>query len=483
MNTELTTGNYDKAYKYATGTDTILDNYHLIIDRLGATREEIGKNLHSDEPVDVDTITHVEPDLIFDYDVVPALDAAADTAVENGLNMAETIQQMINMAKGVASEYLNFTTAQEQLEDGIKKIKRVQNYKEAFDKFAKDMSNFEAEMSMDLAAKMKEIGDTIEAEKIFERLESNKKLRGYYLALPDNMRNVLCSADFVNTDDGFFMCKKSLKEIFIAMGIPENESLNNGTVVPNTYDDWYFAGLINANGEIIYTLVKMREPGDNQNGKGSALSFVELDVTKLGTYLNKIQKGEAEEKDKDSLYKILYEVTNGKKKNFPWGTAEANKDLIKYFEDKNSEGSYLIADQFIDKFISGIELDENGNCNISARYDEQVSWCREKLDELEKKGVYDKANSLLHIEDSNNLTDDEKSAVMIILTGNPDIYSYAAENQYHAIKYGELFGLMNSHAIISDAGVGESALGEKYEESFKDETGKYYKEQIDSHKK
>ena len=94
MNIELTTGNYDKAYKYATGTDTILDNYHLIIDRLGATREEIGKNLHSDEPVDVDTITHVEPDLIFDYDVVPALDAAADTAVENGLNMAETIQQM-----------------------------------------------------------------------------------------------------------------------------------------------------------------------------------------------------------------------------------------------------------------------------------------------------------------------------------------------------------------------------------------------------
>ena len=30
-----------------------------------------------------------------------------------------------------------------------------------------------------------------------------------------DMRNVLCSADFVNTDDGFFMCKKSLKGIFI----------------------------------------------------------------------------------------------------------------------------------------------------------------------------------------------------------------------------------------------------------------------------
>ena len=177
MNTELTTGNYDKAYKYATGTDTILDNYHLIIDRLGATREEIGKNLHSDEPVDVDTITHVEPDLIFDYDVVPALDAAADTAVENGLNMAETIQQMINMAKGVASEYLNFTTAQEQLESGIKKIKRVQNYKEAFDKFAKDMSDFETNMSMDLATNMKEIGDTYAANKLFKNIEVSKNNR------------------------------------------------------------------------------------------------------------------------------------------------------------------------------------------------------------------------------------------------------------------------------------------------------------------
>ena len=63
---------------------------------------------------------------------------------------------------------------------------------------------------------------------------------------------------------------------------------------------------------------------------------------------------------------------------------------------------------------------------------------------------------MLHIEDRNNLTDDEKSAIMIILTGNPDIYSYAAENQFHAIGYGNLLGTLNSHCIISGAGVGES---------------------------
>lgn len=73
---------------------------------------------------------------------------------------------------------------------------------------------------------------------------------------------------------------------------------------------------------------------------------------------------------------------------------------------------------------------------------------------------------------------------MIILTGNPDIYSYAAENQYHADMYGKMGGILDSSAIISNAGVGESKWAKVYEWLFKDEdnTFFYYHEQINAHK-
>ena len=49
-----------------------------------------------------------------------------------------------------------------------------------------------------------------------------------------------------------------------------------------------------------------------------------------------------------------------------------------------------------------------------------------------------------------------------------------AENQYHAEKYGELLGIFNSSAIISNAGVGESGNAELYEGEFKDKDGSIY---------
>lgn len=116
----------------------------------------------------------------------------------------------------------------------------------------------------------------------------------------------------------------------------------------------------------------------------------------------------------------------------------------------------------------------------------------------------------IHIQDKDNLTDDEKSAIMIMLTGNPDIYSYAAENQFHAdayinsgkIKYiepavvkmagpalgwiitNEVREKIESSAIVSNAGVGEADGMEKdIEILFKTEGRYYYKEQKEAHTK
>ena len=115
------------------------------------------------------------------------------------------------------------------------------------------------------------------------------------------------------------------------------------------------------------------------------------------------------------------------------------------------------------------------------RYDKQVKQCQKKLDELANEGIYDKENNTIHIQDKDNLTDDEKSAIMIMLTGNPDIYSYAAENKFHADAYS--IDSWKSHAIVSDAGVGEAKRLEKLAEMlFKDKNGIYYREQVDKHK-
>lgn len=175
MNIELTSGNYDKTSRYATGGYTILDDYHPTIDKLGAIREQIGQNLHSDEMIIVDSREHVEPDLIFNYDFMSALNAAADGAIENGTNMAQTIQEMIDKANEIAGDYLNLSKASTKVEKGKKKIKRIKNYKTAFNKLSSDMTKFETEISAEFEAKMKEIGDVVQEGTVYDRYEQSDR--------------------------------------------------------------------------------------------------------------------------------------------------------------------------------------------------------------------------------------------------------------------------------------------------------------------
>ena len=113
-----------------------------------------------------------------------------------------------------------------------------------------------------------------------------------------------------------------------------------------------------------------------------------------------------------------------------------------------------------------------------------MKWCKKKLDALETMGIYDRQTNSIHVENVNELTQEEGNAIMVVTTGNPDIYSFAAENQFHADIYGKTLGVLDSHAIASDAGVGESEKAEKYEDEYKDINDKNnrYNEQIENHR-
>lgn len=315
--------------------------------------------------------------------------------------------------------------------------------------------------------------DMVWIKELEDKCKDQIKIR-FYDSLPGNLKLYLSIDDFVCTDDGFIMCTQSLEDIFIESGLDDTDVINTGTVTVSMYDDWYLSGIVSADGNYTYTLVKMREPEDEQAGEGSAVSFVALDIEVYDEMIGKVDCwNNLSTQDVERFYKNLENVTNGK------GDADIN--LLGYYKDPASDGSYLIADLFIDKVINSNLFNDEGNWICSNLYDNSVSWCQDKLDELEKLGIYNKEDNMIHVEDINNLTKDEKSAIMIATTGNPDVYSYAAENQYHADMYGKNGGALDNHCIVSDAGVGESTAWMLYEGKFKKTSGKYYKEQIDAH--
>ena len=297
----------------------------------------------------------------------------------------------------------------------------------------------------------------------------------FYNCLPKVLWDYISMDDFEITDDGFFLCKKNMKDIMQAMGLSGKETLNGVEV--SAYDDWYLSGIINSKGKVTYTLIKMREPTDNQDARGSAVPFVSLDMKNCENIFRSLKKNKKlTKKEKTQLGKLFYSVTNAD------GDSKANKTLLNYFKNPASQGSYLLADYMVNKVVNGKGFNDNGVYKVPTGYEENDKYCKKKLDKLSEAGVYDKKKNTIRIKDRSNLTKDEYDAILMIMTGNPDKYAYAAENQYHAVRHDSAFGLFKKHTIISDAGVGESKWNYLYEDRFKSESGKFYKEQVEAHK-
>lgn len=279
----------------------------------------------------------------------------------------------------------------------------------------------------------------------------------------------------IKTNDGYFILDKSLAEIFEEAGVDSDILDYTG------YDDWYITGLTRDNGSICYSMIKVREPMDEQGRAGTSIVFDSMSISPFKEIIANTAEGK--EIDDKLIYKLNQEIDltvhSDSKLPYRW-----DQDMINYFRNTESEGSYLIADFIVDK-VAHDEAFSDGTYKLPYTYDQFDDYAgQDTLDYLAEVGVYDKENNTITINDPDNLTDDERNALILITTGDKDAYAFAGENQFHADAYNRI-PYFENHAKKSDAGVGEGEAAEGitiYEILYKKTASPYYISQYIAHK-
>ena len=275
-------------------------------------------------------------------------------------------------------------------------------------------------------------------------------------------------------DDGFILIKPSITDFLEKAGIDEatKKKFEN-------YDDWYLMGVPDKNGNITYSMFKYREISETeQGGLGTAVPFLALDMDTFSGFFRSDSGKATADQLQTTLDKCVYSTKH---------ISEYDQNMLDYFKNPKSDGSYLIADFISEKAAEQLPFDDNNQYKLPYKYNEFEKYSQGALDELESLRIYNKKTNTITINKSNGLSEDEKRALLVVTTGDPDKYAYAAENQYHADKFmtsradlGKLSST-NKSAIASDAGVGESFWASFYEDKFKSEKGCYYKQQMEAH--
>jgi len=279
----------------------------------------------------------------------------------------------------------------------------------------------------------------------------------------------------IKTNDGYFILDKSLAEIFEEAGVDSDILDYTG------YDDWYITGLTRDNGRICYSMIKVREPMDEQGRAGTSIVFDSMSISPFKEIIANTAEGK--EIDDKLIYKLNQEIDltvhSDSKLPYRW-----DQDMINYFRNTESEGSYLIADFIVDK-VAHDEAFSDGTYKLPYTYDQFDDYAgQDTLDYLAEVGIYDKENNTITINDPDNLTDDERNALILITTGDKDAYAFAGENQFHADAYNRI-PYFENHAKKSDAGVGEGEAAEGitiYEILYKKTASPYYISQYIAHK-
>ena len=283
------------------------------------------------------------------------------------------------------------------------------------------------------------------------------------------------SSNKLQTEDGYFIIDKSIADICKEAGVETKVFDYEG------YDDWYITGLKKDDNSVVYSMIKVREPMDEQKCKAIAVVFNSMDLSFFQKLLSDSKSGKEIDPDtadsaKEQINKLIHAEKFYK---------SHDKVLLDYFKDSKSDGSYLIADFAIDKVAHDDVFKNGGVYKLPFEYREFDEYGGKRtLEHLAHVGIYDKEEHSIKISDPDNLTEDEKTALLLIQTGDKDKYAYAAENQFHARAFSNpLFYPWRDRAIKSDAGVGESC-GLPYEKLFKEGGfwGIDYKEQYKAHK-
>ncbi|MBO4456306.1 MAG: hypothetical protein J5802_01155 [Butyrivibrio sp.] len=272
------------------------------------------------------------------------------------------------------------------------------------------------------------------------------------------------------TKDGYFILDKSIADILKEAGVDPNK------MDYKDYDDWYITGLKNGNG-IVYSMIKVREPMDKKGRTGTSVVFNSMSLDGFKEIVSDSVEGK--EINQHTIELTMEDIDS---------IVHANKTpnrfspkLVEYFSDPKSEGSYLIADFVIDKVAHDAEFKDGVYELPFDYYDLDGFSGKDELFNLARLRIYDFNTNTITIKDPNNLTQDERNAILLITTGDVDAFAYAGENQFHAVMYNiDPTGKAKSHAIKSDAGVGEAKENDGwtgYEYLFKSDEGIFYLQQ------
>ena len=137
INASLEAGNHAKALAYTQGMISVMGEYLPEIEKLMAKREQIGRQLEQDEYVEPDLTSFCENELIINYDYIDDIKADVEGALLRGDAAIEILEEMIEEAEECAGEYINLTHVRELLEEGKKKLHRLENYRDEFVDFGK----------------------------------------------------------------------------------------------------------------------------------------------------------------------------------------------------------------------------------------------------------------------------------------------------------------------------------------------------------
>ncbi len=273
------------------------------------------------------------------------------------------------------------------------------------------------------------------------------------------------SIDIKRTSDGFFLCFKSLGDILLEAGVPTlyNASGENypTPAVDKFYDDWYPFAVEDGNGHV-YGLVKMREQEtDGYDGDNPSVSipFINFEIDKLFSCVAAPNNA-----NKQALYDEIDRVILDDDITY----SSAMRD---YFSNPASDGSYLIAEQYVE-FLASTAV--NGSLPAPDLYFElpQNDRIPTALLELNQKAgytVFSFDDGAILLQNSNVLTSYEKAAILMLHTNNVTFNSFAAEVKFHSDKLAGLLSILSpyyNHALRADMGIGE-----EYESGFFD---KYY---------
>ena len=231
----------------------------------------------------------------------------------------------------------------------------------------------------------------------------------------------------VHTDDGFWMSRKSIADILLEKDIrtfPNDQGqLRECSLF---FDDWHLYAV--EAGGWIYSLVKLREQEhDKQEGRmgdgdapGVTVSFISFRTEFLMQCL-----AQPTMENRRAMNREINRVVSLR--------GQSHHPALKaYFEQTQSMGAYLIAEEYVRKIAL---LSENGRVPTPDAY--KTAKCGSRLPAFIEKnnaaaGYTVCDHNSIFIRDPEHLNSFEKLAILATYTADVSFPSFAAEVQYHA---------------------------------------------------